>query len=81
MSRQQMLLESNLYTNFRLNLFKVTLIIYFVNTMTRIHTDGLEILEIRYLWNKANSLVFFPRELIKDMVPGAIRLKISNIKC
>ena len=33
---------------------------------------GLEILAIRYLWNKANSFVFFLRELIKGQGPGCI---------
>jgi hypothetical protein len=35
-------------------------------------TEGLEILAIRYLWNKANSFVFFLRELIKGQGPGCI---------
>ena len=45
-----------------------------VISSTREHgdTDGLEILAIRYLWNKANSFVFFLRELIKGHVPGCI---------
>ena len=42
-----------------------------INKRTRRH-GGLEILAIRYLWNKANSFVFFLRELINGHVPGCI---------
>ena len=39
--------------------------------MTRMQTEGLEINEIGYLWNKANSFVFLQIEPIKDIVPSA----------
>ena len=46
-----------------------------VKSSTRKHgdTEGLEILAIRYLWNKANSFVFFLRELIKGQGPRVHR--------
>ena len=40
------------------------------------NTEGLEIKEIGYLWNKANSFVFLQIEPIKDIVPSA---KHSNL--
>ena len=49
-----------------------------VNKRTRSH-GGLEILAIRYLWNKANSFVFFLRELIKGQGPRVHRT-IKNSK-
>ena len=39
--------------------------------MTLMQTEGLEINEIGYLWNKANSFVFLQIEPIKDIVPSA----------
>ena len=47
--------------------------IEFLSTREHGVTEGLEILAIRYLWNKANSFVFFLRELIKGQGPRVHR--------
>ena len=44
--------------------------------MTLMQTEGLEINEIGYLWNKANSFVFLQIEPIKDIVPSAKRYNL-----